>query len=121
MATKVVYIISCNPRTRTEKISAVLAQALTALSFGYECEIFLMDEAVTIIQKGAIDGVKFKAFESITDILKHYLDLKGKLYVCQPSSDARELTGADCIDGIQFVNAPKLLESSKNADMLFTF
>jgi predicted peroxiredoxin len=42
---KVVYVISRDPYKDTESVSAVFAQALTALSFDYECEIFLMDDS----------------------------------------------------------------------------
>jgi predicted peroxiredoxin len=121
MATKIVYVISGNPREKTENVSAVFAQALTALSFDYECEIFLMDDAVTIVKKGAMDGVKFKTFESIEMMVENFLEMEGKLYVCHPSSDARDITESDCIEGVKFVNASKLLESGKAADALFTF
>jgi predicted peroxiredoxin len=121
MATKIVYVISGDPKTKTENVSAVFAQALTALAFGYECEIFLMDEAVNLARKGYIEGVKFKTFEPITEMLQNYFEMEGKLYVCHPSSDAREMTGADCIEGVEFVNASKLLESGKDSDALFTF
>lgn len=121
MATKIVYVISGDPRQKTETVSAVFAQALTALAFDYECEIFLMAEAVMIAKRGAIDDVKFKTFEPIMDMVGNYFEMEGKLYVCHPSSDARELTAEDCIDGVEFVNASRLLESGKAADALFTF
>lgn len=121
MATKIVYVISGDPEKKTENVSAVFAQALTALSFDYECEIFLMDEAVRIAMKGKMDTVKFKTFESIGMMVENYLDMGGKLYVCHPSSDARNIHEDACIPGITFVNASKLLESGKNADALFTF
>jgi len=121
MATKVVYVISGDPREKTENVSAVFAQALTALSFDYECEIFLMDDAVEIVKKGAIDGVQFKTFEPITEMLQNYLDMEGKLFVCHPSSDARDIHPEDCIEGVEFVNASRLLESGKEADVVFTF
>lgn len=121
MATKIVYVISGNAKNHTENVSAVFAQALTALSFDYETEIFLMDDAVDIVKKGAMDGIKFKTFESIEMMVENYIEMEGKLYVCHPSSDARDLHADGCIDGLEFVNASKLLESGKNADALFTF
>ena len=121
MATKIVYVISGNAKEETEKVSAVFAQALTALAFDYECEIFLMDDAVEIVKKGSMDGVKFKSFESIETMVGNYIEMEGKLYICHPSSDARDFSEADCIDGVTFVNASKLLESGKNSDALFTF
>jgi len=119
---KVVYVISRDPIKEVENVSAVFAQALTALAFEDEVEIFLMDEAVNIAKKGAIsDDVKFTTFEPINEMLGNYLDMEGVLYVCHPSSDARGLHEADAIEGAKFVNASKILTSGKEADALFTF
>ena len=114
-------MISGNPKTKTECISAVFAQALTSLAFDYETEIFLMDEAVNVVKKGAMEGVKFKSFESIEMMVENFLEMDGNIYVCHPSSDARDIHEGDIIEGVTFVNASKLLESGKNADALFTF
>jgi predicted peroxiredoxin len=122
MATKVVYVISRDPLKDTENVSAVFAQALTALSFDYECEIFLMDEAVNIARKGGISGdVKFETFEPIATMVENYLDMDGVLYVCHPSSDARGFHEDQALEGVRFVNASKILESGKNADVVFTY
>lgn len=119
---KVVYVVSRDPYKDTENVSAVLAQALTALSFDYETEIFLMDEAVKIAKKGAIDEtLKFSTFEPITMMLENFIEMDGALFVCHPSSDARGFHEEDAIEGAKFVNASKLLESGKNADAVFTF
>jgi predicted peroxiredoxin len=119
---KVVYVISRDPIKEVENVSAVFAQALTALAFGDECEIFLMDEAVKIAKKGAISNeVKFTTFEPITEMLGNFLDMEGVLYVCHPSSDARGLHEDGAIEGAQFVNASRILTSGKEADAVFTF
>lgn len=119
---KVVYVISRDPIKEVENVSAVFAQALTALSFDYECEIFLMDNAVMIGKRGGIsDEVKFKTFEPITTMLQNFLEMEGVVYVCHPSSDARGFHEEDAVEGVQFVNASKLLESGKDADAVFTF
>ena len=122
MATKIVYVLTRDPKERAEIVSSVLAQALTSLSFGYETEIFLMDAAVEVAKKGAIDAIKSPAFEPIAEMLSNYLEMEGTLYVCHPSSDARGIEESECIDGIaKFVNASKLLESSIQADAVFTY
>jgi predicted peroxiredoxin len=119
---KVVYVISRDPYKDTESVSAVFAQALTALSFDYECEIFLMDEAVNIARKGGMtENLKFETFEPIVTMVENYVEMEGVLYVCHPSSDARGFHQEDAIEGAKFVNASKLLESGKNADAVFTF
>jgi uncharacterized protein involved in oxidation of intracellular sulfur len=121
MPDKIVYVISDSPFEKTESVSAVLAQALTALAFDNECEIFLMSEAVNIAKKGATEGLKFKAFEPIDMMIENYIEMGGELLVCHPSSDAREINKDNCHAGVQFVNASRLLKSGKEANALFTF
>jgi len=120
--TKIVYVISRDPYKDTENVSAVLAQALTALSFDYRCEIFLMDEAVNLARKGAIeDTLKFSTFEPVNTMLQNFIEMEGSLYVCHPSSDARGFHENQAMEGAKFVNASKLLESGKDATAVFTF
>ena len=119
---KILYVISRDPIKEVENVSAVFAQALTALAFEDEVEIFLMDEAVNIAKKGGLsDDVKFTTFEPINEMLGNYLDMEGKLYVCHPSSDARAFHEDAAIEGAEFVNASKILTSGKAADAVFTF
>lgn len=118
---KVVYVISGDPREKTENVSAVFAQALTAVSFDYDCTIFLMDEAVVIAKKGGVDGVKFQTFEPLAVMIENFMEMEGKVFICHPSSDARNLHEADCLPGVKFVNASALLDAGITADAMFTF
>ena len=119
---KVVYIITNDPKERVELVSSILAQALTALSFGYDSEIFVMDNAVRLVQKGYADDLKAPTFESVITLIKNYQEMGGKIYACFPSTDARHLTREDFIDAVDnYVNAAQLLESSKEAMAVFTY
>ena len=118
---KIVYVLSCDPKKDVEKVSEVLAQTLTALSFGYECELFFMGECVTLAKKGGAAGLKASTFESIEMMLENYMEMEGKVFVCHPASDARGLHEPDCLPGLKFVNASKLVESGVTASALFTF
>ncbi|MBI5640238.1 MAG: DsrE family protein [Nitrospirae bacterium] len=119
---KVVYIITNDPKERLELVSSILAQALTALSFNYEAEIFVMDNAVRLVQTGYADGLKAPTFEPLMELVRNYQELGGRLYACFPSADARHLKKEDFIDAVDdYVNAVQLLESSKNATAVFTY
>lgn len=118
---KVVYVVTDDPKERCELISSVLAQALTALSFDFECDLFVMDNAARLVKKGYVDGLKSKEFAPITELMKDYQEMGGKLYACHPATDARGLHAEDCLEGVEFVNASKLLMSAKDAFAVFTF
>ena len=119
---KIVYILTHDPKTRPELVSSVFAQALTSLSFGYECEMFVMDNGIKVFQTEYIKGIKGATFDPLTDLIRHYQEMGGKLYGCNPSVAAHDITTESCMGGINgFVNASKLIESSVAADAVFTY
>lgn len=118
---KVVYVVTDDPKERCELVSSVLAQALTSLSFDYECDLFVMDNAVRLVMKGYVDGLKAKEFAPIAELLSDFQEMGGKLFACHPATDARGLHAEDCRDGVEFVNASRLLLNAKEAFAVFTF
>lgn len=119
---KIVYILTEDPKERTELISSALAQALTSIGFGYECELFLMDRAVKLFTPEYIEGLKAQSFEPITHLFQLYRDLGGKIYGCNAAMAAHSIKSETCAGGITgFVNATKLLECSMEADAVFTY
>jgi|MudIll2142460700_1097286.scaffolds.fasta_scaffold97394_2 predicted peroxiredoxin len=121
---KIVYVLTNDPKERIELISSALAQALTALSFGYKCEIFVMDNGVRLLEPKYIEGLKAKTFDPLSELIQYYRDMGGQLYGCNPSLASRNINidAEGCkseADG--FVNASKLLESSVEADAVFTY
>jgi predicted peroxiredoxin len=117
----VVYVITHDPKERCDLVSSILAQAVTALAFGYACEIFLMDRGSRMGIKGHLDGLKSEAFEPLSVLLDTFREMEGKLYVCNPSTDALGVKKEDCIDVDGYINATKLLESAVNASVVFTY
>jgi predicted peroxiredoxin len=119
---KIVYVLTHDPKERIELMSSALAQALTALSFGYECEIFVMDNAVKLLQPAYIAGLKAATFDPIGELLQHYQDMGGKIFGCNPAIASHNITTESCVGGISgLVNASKLIESSVEADAVFTY
>ena len=119
---KIVYILTHDPKMRLELVSSVFAQALTALSFGYECEMFVLDNGIKVLQTEYIKGIKAASFDPLAELIQHYQDMGGKLYGCNPSKAAHDVTTESCMGGINgFVNASHLIESSVAANAVFTY
>ncbi|MEE9523397.1 MAG: DsrE family protein [Thermodesulfovibrionales bacterium] len=117
-----VFIISRDPKDKCELISSGLAQALTALSMDHGCSMFLVDDGVTLVKKGYLDGVKAKTYESLEMMLENYKEMDGELYVCHPSADSRGLKKDDCVDAVdEFVNASKLIAQAGSAVAVITY
>ena len=119
---KIVYVLTHDPKQRVELMSSAFAQALTALSFGYKCEIFVMDNGVRLLEPEYIAGLKSKTFDPLAELIQYYKDMGGQLYGCNPSIASRNMNTEKCSGGADgFVNASKLLESSIDADVVFTY
>jgi predicted peroxiredoxin len=119
---KIVYVLTNDPKERIELISSALAQALTALSFGYKCEIFVMDNGVRLLEPKYIGELKAKTFDPLSELIQYYRDMGGQLYGCNPSLASRNIdTGSCTSEADGFVNASKLLESAVEADAVFTY
>jgi len=119
---KIVYILTHDPKTRLELVSSVFAQALTALSFGYECKMFVLDNGIKLFQTEYIKGIKAATFDPLVELIQHYQDMGGKLYACNPSIASHDIKAESCMGGINgYVNASQLIESSVSADAVFTY
>ena len=119
---KITYIITNDPRERCELVSSVFSQALISLSFGYECDVFLLDNGVRVAEKGYIDGLKADAFGPLSELVRNFKEMDGRLFVCNPAAASRNIRKEDCIDGVDdYVNAPAMIESAKNSAAVFTF
>jgi predicted peroxiredoxin len=119
---KIVYILTHDPKTRLELVSSVFAQALTALSFGYECDMFVLDNGIKLFQPEYIKGIKAATFDPLTELIQHYQDMGGKLYGCNPSIASHDIKTESGMAGISgYVNASQLIESSVGANAVFTY
>lgn len=119
---KIVYILTHDPKNRLELVSSVFAQALTAVSFGYECEMFVLDNGIKLFQTEYIKGLKAASFDPLSELIKHYQEMGGKLYGCNPSLAAHDIKTESCMGGINgYVNAAQLIESSVAANAVFTY
>lgn len=121
MSKRIMFILSDDPREQPERASELLAQALTALSFGYHCDIFLRSSGVSLAEAGYVEGVKAPTFEPVQVMLKNYFEMDGRLYCCHPAADARSVGCHNCHDQVEFVNASKLIENSIEADAVISY
>lgn len=117
-----VYVLTVDPKERCELVSGVLSQAITALSFGHPCELFLMDSGVNLAVKDSISELSCGGFAPLPALLKDYSEMGGALYVCEPSVQSRALSEERFIPSVTgFVNASRLITSSKDALAVFTY
>ena len=119
--TRLMYVLTHDPKERLELVSGVFAQAITALSFGYEAEMFLMDKAVKTAVKGYADGLKAETFPSLQELIDMFSEMEGKLYICAPFAQSHNIRKDDCLPACtDFVDAGLLVVHAKDS-VVFTF
>lgn len=119
---KLVYIITQDPKERCELVSSVFAQALTALSFDYECSIFVLDNGVRVLQPEYIAGLEAKTFEPLSRLVLLYKEMGGKLYGCNPAMTSRDINAGTWLSEMDGpVNASTMIEKALEADAVFTY
>jgi predicted peroxiredoxin len=119
--TRVMYVLTHDPKDRVELVSSVFAQAVTALSFGYEAEMFLMDRAVKTVDEGYLDGLKAESFAPLKELIEMFSEMEGKLYVCAPFAKSHNIQKDNCISAVtEFVDAGMLVVHAKDS-VVFTY
>jgi predicted peroxiredoxin len=119
--TRMLYVLTHDPKDRPKLVSSVFAQALTALSFGYEAEIFLMDRAVKTAAKGYVDGLKAESFAYLQELIDIFMEMEGKLSVCAPFAQHQNIRKENCMPAVmEFVDAGMLAVHAKNS-VVFTY
>jgi len=118
---RMMYVLTHDPKDRLELVSSVFAQAITALSFEYETEMFLMDRAVHAAVRGYADGLKAGSFASLSELIEMFTEMEGRLYVCAPFAHSYDIKKEHCIPGVtEFVDAGMLVVHAKDATV-FTY
>jgi len=119
--TRMMYVVTHDPKERLELVSSVFAQAVTSLSFGYETEIFLMDRALHTVAIGYIDGLKAESFAPLMELISMFKEMEGKLYVCAPFAKSHHIQKDNCMPGVnEFVDAGMLVVHAKDS-VVFTY
>jgi len=115
------YVITHDPKEKLELVSSVFSQAITALSFEYETEIFLMDSGVHAAVKGYVDGLKAASFAPLYELMEMFSEMDGKLYVCSPFAQAYHIPKDCCVPWVtDFVDAGMLVVHAKDSTV-FTY
>ena len=116
-----IYVLTHDLKDRLELVSSVFAQAVTALSFGYEAEIFLMDSSVKTAGKGYVDGLKAESFAFLQELIDMFSEMEGKLYVGAPFAQFHHILKDNCIAAVtEFVDAGMLVVHAKDS-VVFTY
>ena len=92
-----------------EKASICFAMASSAVALDVDTTVALQGSAVYLAQKGYIEHIPATGgFAPLTKLIADYMELGGKLMVCKPCIEDRNIKESDLIDGAQITTGGTL-------------
>ena len=84
----IVYVLTKGTES-PEVVLLSFMHAVGALSMDVEAKLVLMATAVNLAYKGVAKHVKCEGLKPLDELLKNFLEMGGKLYLCTPCFKAR--------------------------------
>ncbi|MBF0573346.1 MAG: DsrE family protein [Desulfamplus sp.] len=117
MTNNVLIALSCgtdNPNRSTRAFHL----ATVAQKMGKNVKIFLLDEAVYLSRKGAMEHIKAATGDVADDLLAHLQAHEVPILVCTPCAKARFIKEEDLAEGFRLALATELIELSCNSAVI---
>lgn len=113
------YIIICTcGKENLEKSSVALAMASNAIAFGHDTILFLQGTAGNMARRGFMDDCRLKPFPPIQEMLTDFMELGGKVIVCNPCLETYQFHKDDLINGVETAGGTYLISEVENAVVL---
>ena len=119
-AKKIVYVLTTGPEN-PEKATLPFILATAAQSVDVEAVICLQGPAVYFALKGFAQSVQAMALPKFMDLMDIFVENGGRIRVCVPCMQARNITAADLADGASTIAAVEVNEHCLSADAVLTY
>jgi len=118
---KLIYMCTCGGED-AEKASICIGLANAALALEEDVSLVLMGKAVYLAQKGYTDHIH-KAGERapLKKLMADFMELGGKLLVCKPCIEERNMALSDFIEGSELATDTTLNIAILESDKQLTF
>lgn len=109
MAEKIVYIVTYGPDD-PEKATFPFTLAVGALTMDVEATVVLQGPAVYLAKKGILEHVSACGLQPLKKLVDTFLEMGGKLLVCQPCIKERKIEEKDLIEGARTTGAAEVTQ-----------
>ena len=121
MDKKKLVIIATDADDNSEKATLPFVVGTAALASEIDVTIALQSNAVHLATKGFARHLRTEGFPPFKELLETFLSLGGKLYVCGPCINNRQIVAADLIEGAKVVNATALSAELVESDAQLSY
>lgn len=118
---KVLYIATCGGEN-PEKAAMPFVMACAALAMDVKATICLQGNGVYLAQKGYVDNMlPGGGFPHITKLIKDFVELSGRMWVCVPCIKERNIEESELIDGAETTAAGAVNVEAMQSDAVFVY
>lgn len=93
-----------------DKTTVAFVVANAGVAAGQEVVMFLSVEGVRLATPGHADGITAPGFKPLNELLASFTENGGKIWVCPPCFNARELDKDNVIAGATFAGGAAVVE-----------
>lgn len=117
MTDNVLIVISCGT-DNTNRSTRGFHLATVAQKLGKKVTVFLLDEAVYLARKGAMEHIRAATGDVADDLLAHLQAHDVPILVCTPCAKARFIKEEELAEGFKLALATELIELSCNSAVI---
>jgi predicted peroxiredoxin len=121
MASKKMVVIATHGDEDPERATIPFVMANAGLASDTDVSIILQTTGVNLAVKGYVKHVRAESFPPLTDLLKSFMELGGKLLVCAPCIKARAITEDELVEGAKIIAAASVVAETTSADSTLVY
>jgi predicted peroxiredoxin len=121
MANKKMVIIATHGDEDPERATIPFVMANAALASETDASVILQTTGVNLAVKGYAKHVRAEAFPPLTDLVKDFMDMGGRLLVCAPCIKSRGIAEDELIDGAKIAAAGTVVSETTSADATLVY
>jgi len=117
---KVVYIAT-HAGEDPERASLPFILGNAALAMDMKAVVALQANGVYLAKKGYVDNVFTHAHPPLKELVQSFLELGGKILVCAPCIEERQISADELIEGAQVMAGATLTSELMSASIMLTY
>jgi len=121
MASKKLVVIATHGDEDPERATIPFVMANAALASETDATVILQTTGVNLAVKGYAKHVRAEAFPPLTDLIRGFMEMGGKLMVCAPCIKTRAITEDELIEGAKVVAAATVVAETTAADATLVY
>jgi uncharacterized protein involved in oxidation of intracellular sulfur len=114
-------IIGTHGEENPEKAILPFVMACTATASEMEPVVVLQGPGVWLARKGYASTVSVSSFPPLDELLEAYMESKGRLLICAPCINKRNIDPEELVEGAVVVNAPTVIKEIGEAKQVVSY